>query len=64
MATYEQNCKTLSRIENSLLSPPDDDPGCPDCGAEVLPDDDGGYMCSECDWYWYPDHEMEDYYAN
>ena len=26
MATYEQNCRTLSRIEESRLSPPDEDP--------------------------------------
>lgn len=56
MATYEQNCKALSRIEESLLSPPDDDHGCPDCGAEVKPDDDG-YKCTECEWSWYPDYE-------
>ena len=62
MATYEQNCRTLSRIEESRLSPPDEDPGCPDCGAEVLSDDDG-YKCTKCEWSWYPDYE-EDSYAD
>jgi len=56
LATYEQNCKVLSRLEVSYLQPPDDDPGCPDCGAEVKPDDDG-YKCTVCEWAWYPDYE-------
>ena len=62
MATYEQNLHTLSKIENSLLSPPDPPPDieCPYCGSELLPDDDG-IKCSneDCDYSSYPDYEQE-----
>lgn len=57
MATYEQNCKALSRLEASHLQPPDDKGyECPECGAAVEEDDDGWKCTSEdCDWSSYPD---------
>ena len=61
MATYEQNCKTLSMIEAARLQPPDDkNYECPFCGAAVEEDDDGWKCTSEdCDWSSYPDYDEE-----